>query len=114
MKNKHLVKKLQELKTTHIEIIDPEQGINMTCGLARNYFELINLIADLLKTSKKALDGLHVSEETYITDPEYNIADVIGIVIKLLPFAEMKFIDEVVILLHEKAETKVHRSGNDL
>lgn len=113
MKNKHLVKKLHELKATHIEMIDPKQGINMTCGLASNYSEQVNLLSDLLKTSKKALDGLHVSEETYITDPEYNIADVIGIVIKLLPFAEMKFIDEVASLLHEKVESDV-RSGMGL
>ncbi|MGI0105616.1 hypothetical protein [Salinimicrobium sp. WS361] len=106
MKNKNFIKQLHKLKRTHIEMIDPNQGINMTCGLASNYSELINLIADLLKTSKKALDGLHVSEETYITDPEYNIADVIGIVIKLLPFSEMKFIDEVISLLHEKEENK--------
>lgn len=104
MKNKDLVKKFHELKATHIEMIDSKQGINMTCGLASNYSELVNLLADLLKTSQKALDGLHVTEEPYITDPEYNIADVIGIVIKLLPFAEMKFIDEVVNLLHEKGE----------
>ena len=94
-------------------MIDHQQGINMTCGLASNYSELVNLLADLLKTSKKALDGLHVSEETYITDPEYNIADVIGIVIKLLPFAEMKFIDEVVRLLNEHAEANV-QSGSHL
>ena len=113
MKNKVLIKKLYELKATHIEMIDPKQGINMTCGLASNYSELVNLIADLLKTSKKALDGLHVSEEPYITEPEYNIADVIGIVIKLLPFAEMKFLDEVVKLLHEKGETDI-RSARGL
>jgi hypothetical protein len=106
MKNKNFIEQLYKLKRTHIEMIDPNQGINMTCGLASNYSELINLIADLLKTSKKALDGLHVSEETYITDPEYNIADVIGIVIKLLPFSEMKFIDEVVSLFHKKEENK--------
>ena len=101
MKNQDLVTKLKELKATYIEIIDHQQGINLTCGLATNYSELVNLIADLLKTSKKALDGLHVSEETYITDLEYNIADVIGIVIKLLPFSEMQFIDEAVKLLNE-------------
>ena len=113
MKNQDLVIKLKKLKSTYIEMIDHQQGINMTCGLASNYSELVNLLADLLKTSKKALDGLHVSEETYITDPEYNIADVIGIVIKLLPFAEMKFIDEVVRLLNEHAEANV-QSGSHL
>lgn len=101
MKNQDLVTKLKELKATYIEIIDPQQGINMTCGLASNYSELVNLLADPLKTSKKALDGLHVSEKSYITDLEYNIADVIGIVIKLLPFSEMQFIDEAVKLLNE-------------
>lgn len=102
MKNKHVVKKLKVLRNIHVEMIDPAKGVNFNCGLASNYSQLINRIADLLKTSKKALDGLHVSEETYITDPEYNIADVIGIVIKILPYSEMKFIDEVLRLLDQK------------
>ncbi|WP_189603585.1 hypothetical protein [Salinimicrobium marinum] len=55
MKNKHLVKKLHELKATHIEMIDPKQGINMTCGLASNYSELVNLIAICSKPQRKPL-----------------------------------------------------------
>lgn len=106
MKNKEIVNKINALKNIHIEMIDTSRYRNHTCGLASNYSELINRIADLLKTCKKALDGLHLAQENYITDAEYNIADVLGIIIKLLPFSEMKFIDESVELLEKVNQKK--------
>jgi len=99
MKNKELIKRILELRDDHIDVFDSDNNINRTCGLASNYFELMNRIADLLKTSKKALDGLQVASDDFDAEVEYNIADVIGIVIKLLPISEMKFVDEVLILM---------------
>jgi hypothetical protein len=105
MKNKKIVERLLDLRDSHIDMIDAKEGLNRTCGLASNHVELINIIADLLKTSKKALDGINVAEESYISEPEYNIADVIGIAIKLLPFSEMQFIDEALEVLNEQIKS---------
>lgn len=99
MKSKKLVHELIELKERHIELINDSRNINHTCGLASNYPELMHRIADLLKTSKKALEGMQVHPETNQMETEYNIADVIGIAIKLLPYNEMQFIDETLLLL---------------
>lgn len=104
MESKELLKEIALLRKTHIEMIDPLLGNNRTCGLASNYTELINRIADLLKISVLALEGMHVSSEVSLTEIEYNIADVIGIVIKLLPFSEMQFIDEVLEVLDKHSE----------
>lgn len=104
MKNKELIKTIHQLRNTHIEMIDSQQGINNTCGLANNYEELINRIADLLKTSRKALEGLQTSPETNNSEIEYNIADVIDVAIKLLPFSEMRFIDEVLEVLDKESK----------
>ena len=104
MKNKELIKIIHQLRTTHIEMIDSKQGINNTCGLANNYEELINRITDLLKTSMKALEGLQTSPETNNLEIEYNIADVIDVAIKLLPFSEMRFIDEVLEALDKESK----------
>lgn len=65
MKNREIVQKLNELRKIHIELIDPSRELNYTCGLATNYSELINIIADLLKTSQKALEGIHAVPECY-------------------------------------------------
>lgn len=105
MKNKKIVERLLELRDTYIDMIDAKEGLNRTCGLASNYVELINSIADLLKTSKKALEGMNASEENYFAEPEYNVADVIGIAIKLLPFSEMQFIDEALEVLNEQTKS---------
>jgi len=48
---------------------------------------------------------MHCLPETNPTEIEYNVADVIGIAIKLLPFSEMQFIDETIELLREEAST---------
>lgn len=106
MKDQSILKKLNELKNIHIQLIDDSQDINCTGGLATNYTELINRIADLLKTSQKALEGIHAVPETNSLEIEYNVADVIGIAIKLLPFSEMQFIDKAVILLDKTANKK--------
>ncbi|RXG28369.1 hypothetical protein [Leeuwenhoekiella marinoflava] len=103
MKTKKLLNQLMELKETHIELINDSRNRNQTCGLASNYSELIHRIADLLKTSKKALEGMHCLPETNPTKIEYNVADVIGIAIKLLPFSEMQFIDKTMELLSEES-----------
>ncbi|MEH6658049.1 hypothetical protein [Leeuwenhoekiella marinoflava] len=105
MKTKKLLNQLMELKEKHIELINDSRNRNQTCGLASNYSELTHRIADLLKTSKKALEGMHSLPETNPTEIEYNVADVIGIAIKLLPFSEMQFIDKTMELLSEESST---------
>lgn len=105
MRTKKLRKQLLDLKKRHIELINDSRNVNHTCGLASNYSELIHRIADLLKTSKKALEGMHCHPETNPTEIEYNVADVIGIAIKLLPFSEMQFIDKTMELLSEESST---------
>ena len=101
MKNRKIVQQINELKKKHIELIDDSQNINYTCFLASNYSELMNRIADLLKTSQKALEGMHAVPETNCLEIEYNVADVIGIAIKLLPISEMQFIDKTMELLNK-------------
>ena len=105
METKKLLDQLLELKRRHIELINDSRNINYTCGLASNYSELMHRIADLLKTSKKALEGMHAVPETNPSEIEYNVADVIGIAIKLLPLSEMQFIDETMELLSEESST---------
>lgn len=109
MKTKKLLNQLLDLQQRHIELINDSRNINHTCGLASNYSELMHRIADLLKTSKKALEGMHCLPETNPTEIEYNVADVIGIAIKLLPFSEMQFIDETMEFVREEASTNTER-----
>ena len=90
-------------------MINDSRNVNHTCGLASNYSELIHRIADLLKSSKKALEGIQSLPETNPMEIEYNVADVIGIAIKLLPFSEMQFIDETMQLLSEESSTNTER-----
>jgi hypothetical protein len=101
MNDQIILNQLRELKNVHIEMIDDSQGINYTSGLAANYSELMNCIADLLKTSQKALEGMHSVPGTNSSEIEYNVADVIGVAIKLLPFSEMQFIDKAVFILNK-------------
>ena len=109
MRTKKLRKQLLDLKKRHIELLNDSRNVNHTCGLASNYSELIHRIADLLKTSKKALEGMHSLPETNSMEIEYNVADVIGIAIKLLPFSEMQFIDETMELLSEESSTNIEQ-----
>lgn len=104
MKNKNIIKRLNELRNSHIELIDLRNERNYTCGIASNYFELIQRISDLLENLKKAMDGILVESDDFDSGIEYNIADILGIVIKLLPQNEMKFIDEVLVLLDKQEE----------
>tara|TARA_B100000700_G_C14590336_1_gene644312 strand:- start:45 stop:368 length:324 start_codon:yes stop_codon:yes gene_type:complete len=106
MKNRKIVQQINELKKKHIEMIDDSQDINYTCGLVSDYSELMNRIADLLKISQKALEGMQAVPETNCLEIEYNVADVIGIAIKLLPFSEMQFIDRTMELLNKTKDQR--------
>lgn len=105
MKEQDLIEKLRKLKREHIELFDPERKINRTAGLAANYWDLMVLIGDFLKTSKIAIEGIQVAEEKYLEDAEINIGQVIGVVLHLLPYSEMQFVDKVLQLLAEVEES---------
>ncbi|WP_228228351.1 hypothetical protein [Leeuwenhoekiella parthenopeia] len=61
---------------------------------------------NLLRT---ALYSYFRTVQTNPTEIEFNVADVIGIAIKLLPFSEMQFIDETMELLSEESSTHTER-----
>ena len=101
MKKKRLFQELESLRIEYIELLDPKRDIDHCSGLASDYFGLMHMIANLLKTSAKSMEGLYAQPETGPSEMEHTIADVIFLVIKLLPYNEMLFLDKTLALLDE-------------
>lgn len=106
MKEQELIDKLRTLKEKHIYLFNPECETNKTCGMAKNYNELMLIIGDFLKTSKFAIEGLPTAEEKYLENTETDIGQVIGVILYFLPYSEMQFVDEVLQLLEELEESE--------
>ncbi|MRT16523.1 hypothetical protein F3C99_06095 [Vitellibacter sp. q18] len=103
MKKKELLKKLNELQQTHLELLTPQKSTNGTYYEisipVKSHLDLMLLICHLLEVCVLALGEQEAINELQVRQPEHNIQEVLRLVLHLIPLEELQFVDEVSALL---------------
>lgn len=94
----YLPETLREIAANHFRLLEPRNIIKKRDALEltlSGYSDVMFLIADIVKTCLLALEGAETENCSRIPGPNTNISGVLGIVLDLLPYEEMDFIDKI-------------------
>lgn len=92
----YLPENLREVAANHFRLLESRNVIKKRDTLELNlsgYSDVAYLIADIVKVSLLALEGAKTENCLDIPEPNTNISAVLRIVLDLLPYEEMDFLD---------------------
>lgn len=95
---------LKELEKMHFHALKPyipEKGPYSVELITKGYQETSFMISDLIKVCITALENENFSTRS-VPQPHYNISQVLGFILDLIPHDEMEFLDKVRKLLSEQ------------
>ena len=99
-----LLEQLKELEKMHFHALKPyipEKGLYSVELITKGYQETSFMISDLIKVCITALENENFSTRS-VPQPHYNISQVLGFILDLIPHDEMEFLDKVRKLLSEQ------------
>tara|TARA_R110002012_G_scaffold272711_1_gene458347 strand:+ start:3886 stop:5097 length:1212 start_codon:yes stop_codon:yes gene_type:complete len=99
-----LLGQLKELEKMHFHALKPyipEKGLYSVELITKGYQETSFMISDLIKVCITALENENFSTRS-VPQPHYNISEVLGYILDLIPHDEMEFLDKVRKLLSEQ------------
>ena len=102
-----VVDQLKELEKMHFHALKPyipEKGLYSVELITKGYQETSFMISDLIKVCITALENENFSTRS-VPQPHYNISEVLGYILDLIPHDEMEFLDKVRKLLSEQKTT---------
>lgn len=102
-----LFERLKELKKEHFHALKPyipEKGLFSLELITKGYQETSFMISDLIKVCITALENENYSTRS-VPQPHYNVSQVLGYILDLMPHDEMEFLDKVRKLLTEQRTT---------
>lgn len=103
MDNKETLRSIQELVERKLTLLESQNSsTNMSAIVLpiKNYRQVMDLVLDLLKTAIMAL-RVDYEPDRHIGEPETNILGVLELIIHILPYEEMGFLDELKQLAKE-------------
>lgn len=92
---------LQKVLSEHfvmLESINPRRKIYKMDTWVTGYENMMHVVADLVKVSMLALEGIDNCDSDRIPEPGTNIAGVLALILDMLPYEEAQLLDA----LHEK------------
>ncbi|AEM70803.1 MAG: HEPN domain-containing protein [Allomuricauda sp.] len=95
---------LKELEKMHFHALKPyipEKGLYSVELITKGYQETSFMISDLIKVCITALENENFSTRS-VPQPHFNISEVLGYILDLIPYDEMEFLDKVRKLLSEQ------------
>lgn len=98
---------LKELEKMHFHALKPyipEKGLYSVELITKGYQETSFMISDLIKVCITALENENFSTRS-VPQPHYNISEVLGFILDLIPHDEMEFLDKARKLLSEQQIT---------
>jgi len=102
-----LFEQLKEMEKMHFHALKPyipEKGLYSVELITKGYQETSFMISDLIKVCITALENENFSTRS-VPQPHYNISEVLGHILDLIPHDEMEFLDKVRKLLSEQRTT---------
>ncbi|MBA4745721.1 MAG: HEPN domain-containing protein [Muricauda sp.] len=102
-----LLEQLKELEKMHFHALKPyipEKGLYSVELITKGYQETSFMISDLIKVCITALENENFSTRS-VPQPHYNISQVLGFILDLIPHDEMEFLDKARKLLSEQKTT---------
>ena len=102
-----LLEQLKELEKMHFHALKPyipEKGLYSVELITKGYQETTFMNSDLIKVCITALENENFSTRS-VPQPHYNISQVLGFILDLIPHDEMEFLDKVRKLLSEQKTT---------
>jgi len=99
-----LFEQFKELEKMHFHALKPyipEKGLYSVELITKGYQETSFMISDLIKVCITALENENFSTRS-VPQPHYNISEVLGYILDLIPHDEMEFLDKVRKLLSEQ------------
>lgn len=95
---------LKELEKMHFHALKPyipEKGLYSIELITKGYQETSFMISDLIKVCITALENENFSTRS-VPQPHYNISQVLGFILDIIPHDEMEFLDKTRKLLSEQ------------
>lgn len=94
----YLPEPLREVATNHFRLLEAK-NVNRKRDVLElslsGYGDVMFLIADIVKVCLLALEGVQTENCSRVVEPTSNISGVLGIVLDLLPYEEMDFLDKI-------------------
>lgn len=101
MKNKKLIRKIRELNELYVDKVknDPSKGYLERKIVVEGHQELIFLISNLIKVCIRALEDGEQIGDRHIPNPEFNVSEVLRLVLDLMPYEPFEYLEELEKLL---------------
>lgn len=101
MSKETILDKIKELSINRLTLFESDKynsGRDMVLLPLDSYKEAMDLILHLLKTCILALQADYVPDK-YIGEPSFNISEILKLIVDIVPYEEMEFLDEIGTLI---------------
>ncbi len=103
MKKKKLLRRIRELNDLYVDKIKsgPFEGYLEKKIEVESHQELIFLISNLIKVCIRALEDGEQIGDKHISNTEFNVSEILRLVLDLMPFEHFEYMEELEKLLHK-------------